>query len=375
MTELLVGTKKGMFRLEGDPTGGFEITARAFAGQSVEYAMRDPRTGRYLASVTSWFYGPRIWVTDDPTGEWEQAKGTVLPGDDEVDPAAEFSGDPDDAYKGALNRLWVIVPGVEDGVLYAGGDPGPLFESRDGGLTWSLNRGLWEHPSRSEWNPGAGGLCLHTIVTWPGDPSKLLLAISAVGVWLSDDAGATWRHSNEGIVLRYLPEEARAATSEKPQHCVHNVRRAPGRPERLFMQFHDGIYRSDDAGATWIDVGTDKGLPSDFGFPIAVDPADPDSAYVIPLIGAEDRTTPGGTVRVWETRDAGDSWQPRGDGLPEKDAYLPSLREAFDTRSEGEALELYFGATSGEVYGSGDAGATWSQVGDHLPPVYSVRTA
>ena len=141
------------------------------------------------------------------------------------------------------------------------------------------------------------------------------------------------------------------------------------------MQFHDGIYRSDDAGATWVDVGTDKGLPSDFGFPIVVDPADPDSAYVIPLIGAEDRTTPGGTVRVWETRDAGASWEPRGDGLPEQDAYLTILREAFDTKSEGQALELYFGATSGEVFGSGDAGATWSQVGDHLPPIYSVRTA
>jgi hypothetical protein len=375
MTEVLVGTKKGMFRLEGDPAGGFEVTARAFPGQSVEYAMRDPRTGRYLASVTSWFYGPRIWVTDDPTGEWEQAKGTVLPGDDEVDPAATFSGDPADAYKGALERLWVIVPGEEDGVLYAGGDPGPLFESRDGGLTWSLNRGLWDHPTRPDWSPGAGGLCLHTIVTWPGDPSRLLVAISAVGVWISDDAGASWHHSNEGIVLRYLPEEARAATAEKPQHCVHNVRRAPGRPERLFMQFHDGIYRSDDGGATWVDIGTDKGLPSDFGFPIAVDPADPDSAYVIPLIGAEDRTTPGGTVRVWETRDAGDSWQPRGDGLPEQDAYLTILREAFDTKGEGEGLELYFGATNGEVFGSADAGASWSQVGDHLPPIYSVRTA
>lgn len=374
MTELLVGTKKGLFRLEGNG-GRFEVTARAFAGQSVEYAMRDPRTGRYLASVTSWFYGPRIWVTDDPTGEWEQASGTVLPGDDEVDPAAVFSGDPADMYKGALQRVWVIVPGEEDGVLYAGGDPGPLFESRDGGLTWSLNRGLWDHPTRPEWSPGGGGLCLHTIVTWPGDPSRLLVAISAVGVWLSDDGGASWRHSNDGIVLRYLPEEARAATVEKPQHCVHNVRRSRDRPERLFMQFHDGIYRSDDAGATWVDIGTDKGLPSDFGFPIAVDPADPDSAYVIPLIGAEDRTTPGGTVRVWETRDAGDSWQPRGDGLPEKDAYLTILREAFDTRGSGESLELYFGATSGELFGSADAGATWAQVGDHLPPIYSVRTA
>ena len=354
MTELLVGTKKGLFRLEGDPGDGFEITARAFAGQSVEYAMRDPRTGRYLASVTSWFYGPKIWVTDDPTGEWEQAEGTTLPEGDEK----------------ALERIWVIAPGEADGVLYAGGDPGPLFESRDGGLTWALNRGLWDHPTRPDWNPGNGGLCLHTIAPWPGDPSKLLVAISAVGVWLTDDGGETWRHSNEGIVPDYVPEETR---DQNPiQHCVHDVRRAPGRPERLFMQFHGGVYRSDDGGGNWLDIG--EGLPSDFGFPIVVDPADADSAYVIPLIGAEDRTPPDGAVRVWETRDAGASWQARGDGLPER-AYLTILREAFDNSGEGDGLELYFGATSGEVFGSKDAGASWTQVADHLAPVYSVRTA
>ena len=354
MTELLVGTKKGLFRLEGDAGDGFEITARAFAGQSVEYAMRDPRTGRYLASVTSWFYGPKIWVTDDPTGEWEQAEGTTLPEGDEK----------------ALERIWVIAPGEADGLLYAGGDPGPLFESRDGGLTWALNRGLWDHPTRPDWNPGNGGLCLHTIAPWPGDPSKLLVAISAVGVWLTDDGGETWRHSNEGIVPDYAPEETR---DQNPiQHCVHDVRRAPGRPERLFMQFHGGVYRSDDGGGHWIDIG--EGLPSDFGFPIVVDPADADSAYVIPLIGAEDRTPPDGAVRVWETRDAGASWQARGDGLPER-AYRTILREAFDNSGEGDGLELYFGATSGEVFGSKDAGASWAQVADHLAPVYSVRTA
>ncbi|HET9289003.1 MAG TPA: hypothetical protein VFO26_15720 [Gaiella sp.] len=353
MTELLVGTKKGLFRLEGDGDG-LEITARAFAGQSVEYAMRDPRTGRYLASVTSWFYGPKIWVTDDPAGEWEQAEGTALPDGDEK----------------ALERIWVIAPGAADGVLYAGGDPGPLFESRDGGLTWALNEGLWNHPTRPDWSPGNGGLCLHTIAPWPDDPSKLLVAISAVGVWLTDDGGQTWRYSNDGIVPGYVPEEGR---DQNPiQHCVHDVRRAPGRPERLFMQFHGGVYRSDDAGENWIDIG--EGLPSDFGFPIVVDPADADSAYVIPLIGAEDRTPPDGSIRVWETRDAGESWQARGDGLPDN-AFLTILREAFDSAGEGGSLELYFGATSGEVFGSRDAGASWTQVADHLPPVYSVRTA
>jgi len=357
MTELLVGTKKGLFRLEGDAPGAFEVTARAFAGQSVEYAMRDPRTGRYLASVTSWFYGPKIWVTDDPSGEWEQASGVELP----------EGGD------ASLERLWVIVPGVGDGELYAGGDPGPLFKSTDGGLSWELNRGLWEHPSRGEWQPGNGGLCLHTIVPWPGDPNRLLVAISAVGVWLTEDGGETWRVANDGIVLRYMPEEARADATMN--HCVHDVRRSPSRPERLFMQFHDGVYRSDDGGSSWIDIGTDTALPSDFGFPIVVDPADPDSAFVIPLIGAEDRTTPGGSVKVWETRDAGSSWIPRGDGLPEQHAYLTVLREAFDTAGEGKGLQLYFGATSGDVFGSGDGGATWGAVAEHLAPVYSVRTA
>ncbi len=356
MTELLVGTKKGLFALEGEPGGAFDVTARAFAGEPVEYAMRDPRSGRYVAATASPFYGPKIWVTADPTGEWQQAEGIALPEGEDA----------------ALVRIWVIVAGEEDGLLYAGGDPGVLFESRDGGDTWAINEGLWNQPTRQDWTPGGGGLCLHTIATWPGEPNRLLVAISAVGIWLSDDGGKTWRHSNTGIVPRYLPDEAQ----DNPiQHCVHNVRRSATRPERLFLQFHGGVYRSDDAGGTWIDVGTDSGLPSDFGFPIVVDPADPDSAYVIPLTADLDRVTPDGSVRVYETRDAGASWAPRGNGLPAEQAYLTVLREAFDTTGEGEGLELYFGATSGDVFASGDAGATWSTAAAHLPPVYSVRTA
>jgi len=266
-----------------------------------------------------------------------------------------------------VQRLWVIAPGEAEGTLYAGGDPGVLFESRDGGASWELNRGLWEEPSRDRWQPGGGGLCLHSIVTWPGDPDRLAVAISAAGVWLSEDGGASWRTGNEGLAPRYLPEDT---PPDEIGLCVHRIHRAPARPERMFMQFHGGVYRSDDAGQTWTDIGA--GLPSDFGFPLALDPGDPDSAYVIPLTADVDRVTPDSRVRVYETRDAGASWTARGDGLPQEHAYLTILREAFDWGGEGEGLELYFGATSGDLFGSGDAGATWSAAATRLPPVLSV---
>lgn len=354
MTELVVGTKKGLFVLEGEPGGEFEVAARAFAGEPVDFAMRDPRSGRLLAGVTSPFYGPKIFHAEDPSGEWEQASGVELPG----------NGDQ------ALERIWVIVPGEGEDTLYAGGDPGVLFESRDGGRRWELNRALWDHPSRESWQPGGGGLCLHSIVTWPGDEDRIAVAVSAAGVWLSEDRGASWRRGNEGLVPRYAPEDA---AEDAVGLCVHRLQRAPARPERIFMQFHGGVYRSDDAGESWTDIGS--GLPSDFGFPLALDPADPDSAYVIPLVADMDRVMPEGQVRVYETRDAGATWGPRGDGLPQRDAYLTVLRRAFDTTGEGEGLQLYFGATSGELFGSPDAGASWSTVASRLPPVYSVTAS
>ena len=352
MTELLVGTKKGLFVLEGEPGGDYELTTRAFPGEPVEYATRDTRTGRVFATMTSPFYGPKIFYSDDARGDWEQAEGVALP----------EGGDQ------ALKRVWVIECGEAEGSMYAGADPGVLFESADGGASWEINAGLWEQPSRTSWQPGGGGLCLHSIVTWPGDPDKLAVAISAAGMWLTEDRGRTWRRGNQGLNPRYLPEEA--LQDENAGRCVHHVERAPRRPERLFMQFHGGVYRSDDGGASWSDIGA--GLPSDFGFPLAVDPADPDSAYVIPLNADMDRVTPEGRVRVYETRDGGSSWNGRGEGLPQRDSYLTVLRQAFDTAGEGPQLELYFGATSGEVFGSGDAGATWFTVALRLPPVYSV---
>jgi photosystem II stability/assembly factor-like uncharacterized protein len=352
MTELLVGTRKGLFVLDGQPGAQFAITTRAFVGEPVDYAVRDPRTGRLFAAVSSPFWGPRIWFTDDLDAEWQPARGVALPRGGQE----------------ALKRIWVIVPGEADGLVYAGGDPGVLFESRDDGETWALNRALWEHPTRPRWRRDSGGLSVHSIAPWPDDPQRLALAISAAGVWLTQDGGATWAHGNEGIVADYLPEDARGTAIDL---CVHHLERARRRPERLFLQFHGGVYRSDDAGASWADIAA--GLPHDFGFPVVLDPADPDSAYVIPVTSA-DRVTDGRVV-VYETRDAGATWTAHGDGLPQRDAYLSVLRQSFAATGEADTLELYFGATSGEIFGSCDAGATWFGVARRLPAIASVRPA
>lgn len=357
MTQLLVGTKKGLFVLDGDPATGdpFSVSTRAFAGDVVEFAMRDPRTGRLFASVTSGFYGPRLMYIDgDPAGEWQQAQGPSFPED----------GD------SSLERIWMIKAGEADGLLYAGVAPAALFTSTDGGASWTLNDPLWAEHKAGDWQPGAGGLALHSICPWPGDPQRLAVGVSAAGVWITDDGGQTWRSGFEGMVPEYMPEEEREGTNTL---CVHNMHRAPTQPERLFMQFHGSVYRSDDQGASWNDIH--EGLPSGFGFPLVIDPADPDSAFVIPLVGAEDRVTPEDKVRVYATRDGGRTWTARGDGLPDHEAFLTVYRQAFGASGEGDDLQLYFGATSGDVFGSADAGATWFSVHERLAPVTSVRVA
>jgi photosystem II stability/assembly factor-like uncharacterized protein len=332
------------------------VTARRFAGQPVEYALRDPRSGLYLAAVTHSHFGPKLFLSADPEAPddaWEQTEGPTFP---------EETG-------AAVEKIWVVEPAVEDGVLWAGVAPAALFRSADGGRSWELVRGLWDEPSREQWSPGAGGLCLHSICPWPGDPLRLAVGISVAGVWRTADGGASWRRGVSGLVPRYLPEEARVNTYA---HCVHKIRRAEREPETLYLQFHGGVYRSDDAGETWNDIGTGTGLPSDFGFPLVLDPHDPARAFVIPLIADADRVTPEGRLRVYETRDRGAHWQARTAGLPQESCYLTILRQAFD-HDGGDPLGLYFGTESGDLYASADGGESWVAAAQGLPPIFSVH--
>ena len=212
MTELILGTKKGLFVVDGSPESGFDVTTRAFAGEPVDYARRDPRTGRLFATISSPFYGPKIWYADDPDGEWSQADGVSLP----------------EGGNAALERIWVITPGQADGLLYAGGDPGVLFESHDDGATWELNEALWNHPTRSSWQPGGGGLCLHSIVPWPGDPA----AAPGRGVGrgrLADRRRRSLLAPGQPRAGRALPARGDPRNGDEPVRAPHRTVPKPAR--------------------------------------------------------------------------------------------------------------------------------------------------
>jgi len=352
---LLIGTTKGLFTL--DAAG--ELRNPIANGASIPSVAYDPRRRRMLAGKTSFFWGTGVVHSDDLGKTWTEPEA----------PNLKFPSD----VAASITQAWQIMPATpaEPDVVYVGVEPAALFRSTDAGDSFELVRGLWDHPHRPTWQPGGGGLCLHTIVLDERDSKQLTVAISTGGVYRSEDGGQSWRPSNSGIRAEFMPEDQRF-----PEYgqCVHKVARDAGNPDRLFLQNHGGIYRSDDNGATWNDIGTDNGVPSDFGFPMVAHPHKSGTAYVIPNGSAFNRWTPDARCRVYRTSDCGASWQGLTQGLPQKDAYITVLRDAF-TSDTANPAGLYFGTRSGELYGSTDDGETWQTLAEHLPPVLMVRAA
>jgi photosystem II stability/assembly factor-like uncharacterized protein len=353
-TLLLAGTKKGLFVFTSDDRRSWQMRGPFLPGKEVSHAMFDPRTRQIFATGNDSWFGCEIMRSPDLGDTWTGA---------ELNPAfTENSG-----LK--LERIWHLESGLpsEPNVLYAGVAPAALFRTTDGGKTWHEVTGLTAHSTRKDWHPGAGGLCLHSIVVDERQPRRLFVAISAVGVFRSDDGGATWTTANRGTRAEFIPGD-----DKYPDHgqCVHKLLlNADGKI--LFQQNHCGVYRSEDAGANWTEIT--KGLPSDFGFPLALHPRDPKTLYVLPLKGGEFRCPPDNRLRVFRSRDAGATWQALSKGLPEGDCFASSLREGMASDT-GTPAGIYFGTNTGKIFGSIDEGDSWSLVADNLPPIYSVAT-
>jgi len=355
---LMVGTMKGAFVLRSNGARKKWDVGGPYSVGSPVYAMAfDQRQGRH-----------RLW--------WSQQSfrwGTVLCSSDDygktiTEPETYSVKFPAES-KLALKNIWQIRVGrdEEPDTLYCGVEPAALFESRDAGQTWSPVQGLLEHPHRPKWVPGGGGMCLHTILPDPADSKRMFIAISTAGAYRTDDGGTSWQARNQGVRAVFLPDQY-------PEfgQCVHKMVQHPAQPQRLFLQNHWGLYRSDDGGNSWKDIA--NGVPSDFGFCMAIHPHDPDTVYIVPIESDEYRCTPEGKLRVYQTRNAGKSWEPLTRGLPQKDALETVLRDSLATDTCSSA-GIYFGTRSGKVYGSADEGKSWQLVIGGLPPVVCVRAA
>ncbi|MGH9733158.1 MAG: protein kinase domain-containing protein [Candidatus Acidiferrales bacterium] len=354
---LLIGTTKGAFLLRSSPARKrWEVGGPYFHGDAVYALAFDGRDGRHRlwASTYSILWGTVLRSSDDFGKTWRTPEEAPIrfPADSGL----------------SLKNIWQIAL-QEDrpDTLYCGVEPAALFESHDGGESWSLVRGLFDHPHRPRWVPGNGGLALHTIVCDPSNANRMYVGISSGGAYRTDDEGKTWQARNKGIRVTFTPEKY-------PEfgQCVHKFALHPARPDRLFLQNHWGIYRSDNAGDNWQDIAS--GVPSDFGFPVLVHPQDPDCVYVIPVESDEFRCTPDGQLRVYRSRNAGGAWEPLSRGLPQRNSYETVLRDALAADSF-DPTGIYFGTRSGRLYGSRDNGKSWETILEGFPPIVCVKAA
>lgn len=361
---LLVGTRKGAFLLTADAArADWTVRGPLFGGWEVFHVNASPADpDRLYAAPSSSWSGQLIQRSDDGGRTWRamgnEFRYAGVPGTHQ-----DFDGTP---RPWEFARVWHLEPAPDDpDTVYAGVQDAALFRSTDGGQSWVELSGLRGHDTGPSWQPGAGGLCLHTVLLDPAGGGRITVAISAAGVFASEDAGVSWRRMNRGLRSGYLPDpEAEVG------HCVHRLARHPDRPDVLFMQKHWDVMRSDDAGESWREVSGD--LPSDFGFAVDVHAHEPETVYVVPITSDTEHYPPEGRLRVYRSRTGGGEWEPLTAGLPQRDCYVNVLRDAMAV-DDLDPCGVYFGTTGGQVYASGDAGDHWAAIVRDLPAVLSVQ--
>ena len=351
---LLVGTRKGLFVLDGDADRkAWNVRGPLCDGWPMHDAIYDAKSGAIFGAGGSNWYGPAVWRSDDLGETWTHSSEGLTYGDD--------------AEK--VTTIWSLATGP-GGSMYAGVEPAGLFRSGDGGSTWSHVEGLTNHPSRPEWQPGNGGLILHSIVPSPDDADRVWVGISSVGAFETSDGGKSWSTRNKGVRAGFMPEGQQYPDFGQ---CVHKLVMAADGGEHLYQQNHCGVYRSTDGGKQWKEIT--PGLPTEFGFPMGAHPRDPKTVWTIPMTEPDaGRFMIDGHAAVYRTSDGGETWQKATDGLPQDNAYISVLREAMAVDSL-EPVGVYFGTSTGQLYGSRDEGRSWSIVADNLPAIWSVEAA
>lgn len=363
---ILVGTTKGAFILTQGPTG-WDVGGPFCDGWAINHFIGDGET-LWAAGGNDW-YGAGVWRSTDGGKNWTLSKlangqgDAFLAGNPEMAAHMGLQPAPPAPYSGRIGAIWSLHKAGE--TLYAGAKPATLLQSRDGGESWSVVEGLTDHPSGPSWEPGAAGLTLHTILSDPANPDHLWVGISAAGVFATEDGGATWDRRN-----RLANDADHGDCGHDVGFCVHNMARAAG-SGLIYQQNHHGVFRSPDGGRSWHDITA--GLPSTFGFPIAINPHDPLMIWILPLNGdSKGRYPPDARAQVWKSRDGGDTWQGFGAGLPERNCFFTVLRQAMATDTN-QPVGLYFGTNSGSIFASRDEGETWAAAANHLPTVLCVE--